>query len=76
MSDPIISSMGQIVRDAQDKRDKIFNEINHRVRVATKKLYAAGYDSKFMYDEDGRIISPYDWETFYRERKKAKMDLY
>ena len=63
--------MGKITRDAQDKRDKELNALSWRIEKATQKLYAAGFNSKFMYDSNGYIISDIDWDAFNKDRAAA-----
>lgn len=71
LSDPIVAVMGNIIRDAQDSRDKRLGDVALRIRRATNALYAANHDSSFMYDENGRIISDIDWDSYYKARNKA-----
>lgn len=71
-SNPIIGAMGSIIRNAQDSRDATMNGISLRIRRATDKLYKAGYNSEFMYEDDGHIVSDIDWEL-YKNTRKAKI---
>ena len=70
-SNPLINVMGKITRDAQDERDKQLEAIRWRIENATKKLYKAGFNSKFMYESTGYIISDINWNQFYAERNFA-----
>ena len=70
-SNPLINVMGKITRDAQDERDKQLEAIRWRIEQATKKLYKAGFNSKFMYENTGYIISDINWNQFYSERNFA-----
>lgn len=67
-SNPVISAMGSVIRNAQDSRDKRINEIALRIRRATNELYKAGYNSEFMYEDNGHIISDIDWEMYKKAR--------
>lgn len=71
-SNPIIGAMGSIIRNAQDSRDEAMNEISFKIRVATNKLYKAGHNSEFMYEDDGHIASDIDW-ALYETARKAKI---
>lgn len=73
---PIIASAGLIVRNAQDSRDKKLNDIAYRIRTATNKLYSAGHNSKFMYEDDGHIVSDINWELFENTKDKKAKALY
>lgn len=70
-TNPLINVMGKITRDAQDKRDKELNALSWRIEKATQKLYAAGFNSSFMYDNNGYIISDIDWDAFNKDRAAA-----
>ena len=65
-NNPLVGVLGQIIQDAQEQRNERFSDISRRIDAATKKLYKAGYNSTFMYGEDGRIISDIDWERYYK----------
>lgn len=69
----LISSMGSIIRDAQDTRDKALSEVEVRIRRANHKLTQAGYTSEFMYDSDGYIISDIDWNSYKKAKNKARI---
>lgn len=72
-SNPVIASMGTIIRNAQFERDKKLREYSLRVRRATDKLYKSGSDSSFMYEDDNiHIISDIDWVMYEAARERAK----
>lgn len=71
-SNPVIAAAGYIVRNAQDSRDAKFNAISLRIRRATDKLYKAGYNSEFMYEDDGHLTSNIDW-ALYEKAREAKI---
>lgn len=71
VSNHIIATMGQIIREAQDQRTVKLTEISRKIRRATNELYKAGFNSEFMYDENGYIISDIDWEAFNKARRRA-----
>jgi hypothetical protein len=75
-SNPIIAAMGTIIRNAQDSRDDIMNNMSLRIRRATDKLYKSGSDSSFMYEDDGHIISDIDWKLYKAARTAHIKDLY
>ena len=64
-----ISVMGAVIRDAQNYRDRKAADFDLQIRRATS-LLKRGQDSSFMYDEKGRIVSQYDWDTYYKDRAK------
>jgi len=75
-SNPIIAAMGTIIRNAQDSRDGIMNNMSIRIRRATDKLYKSGSNSSFMYEDDGHIISDIDWGLYKAARTAHIKDLY
>ena len=75
-SNPIIGAMGSIIRNAQNSRDGVMNNFALRIRRATDKLRKAGGDSKFMYEDDGHIISDIDWVLYEKARKTYIKSLY
>jgi hypothetical protein len=74
-SNPLIGAMGKIIRDAQDSRDAKMIEISRRISKADHVLRKAGYDSSFMYGDDGYIISDIDWDSYKKEKKKEEKRL-
>ena len=48
------------------------NNISLRIRRATDKLYKAGHNSEFMYEDDGHIVSDIDW-GLYKAARSAKI---
>jgi hypothetical protein len=70
-SNPIVAAAGSIIRNAQDERDEIINKLSLRIRRATDKLYKAGFNSEFMYESEGHIISDIDWALYESARKQA-----
>lgn len=75
-SNVIISVMGSIIRNAQDERNGILNDMSNRIRRATTKLYNSGSNSEFMYEDDGHIISDIDWNLYKNARKTEIKRLY
>ena len=75
-SNPIIGAMGSIIRNAQDERDGIMNDMSLRIRRATDKLYKSGSTSEFMYEDDGHIISDIDWAMYKAARSAEIKNLY
>ena len=75
-SNPLLAALGTIVREAQDKRNSYIVEYNNRISRANHRLKKAGYkDTKWMYDSEGRIINPYDWEQFSKEYRQICKEL-
>lgn len=75
-SNPLITVMGSIIRDAQSQRDGKMNNIALRIRRATNKLRKAGYSkTDFMYDENGYIISDIDWDKYDADYDAYKKSL-
>ena len=73
VSQPLVATMGKIIRDAQDKRLATMAEYSRRIREATKKLYSSGSNTDFMFESVGDeiyIISDLDWESYNKERAK------
>lgn len=75
-SNPLIASMGSIIRNAQNKRDEMLNPIALRIRRATDRLYKSGSNTEFMYEDDGHIISDIDWGAYKTARTAEIKALY
>lgn len=75
-SNPIIASAGSIVRNAQDSRDQKLNDIALRIRKATDKLYSAGFNSEYMYEDESHLISDIDWSSYKNARYNKIKALY
>lgn len=72
VSNPLVATMGSIIRDAQNERNQKLNDVAIRIRRANKKLFASGSHSDFMYEPDSNyIISDIDWTTYNEARKQA-----
>lgn len=72
-SNPLIASMGTIIRNAQFERDRKMREYSLRIRRATYRLYKSGSDSSFMYEDDSiHIISDIDWTMYDTARERAR----
>lgn len=72
VSDPLIAVMGKVIQDAQTERNKKLNEISLRIRRADRKLKKSGSDSRFMYEDNGYIISDIDWEAYHRAKARYR----
>lgn len=75
ISNPLIATMGNIIRDAQSSRDAKMNAISLRIRRAENKLRKAGIKSDFMYESNGYIISDIDWTAYNKARAKFRKGL-
>lgn len=75
VSNPLIATMGNIIRDAQSSRDAKMNAISLRIRRAENKLRKAGIKSDFMYESNGYIISDIDWTAYNKARAKFRKSL-
>ena len=75
VSNPLIATMGNIIRDAQSSRDAKMNAISLRIRRAENKLRKAGIKSDFMYESNGYIISDIDWTAYNKARAKFRKGL-
>ena len=81
-SDPMLSLIDVIVKDAHSKRDDIVNDHKIAIMSVNKDLMDAGFhDTKFMYQMDdkgvptGWLISPYNFSKFYEDKRKFKETL-
>ena len=63
-SNPIVASVGSIIRNAQDTRDAKMNNISLRIRKITDRLYKSGLNSEYIYEDDGHIVSDIDWNAY------------
>ena len=75
VSNPLIATMGNIIRDAQSSRDAKLNAISLRIRRADNKLRKAGLNSEFMYEPNGYIISDIDWSAYNKAKYKYRSSL-
>ena len=75
VSNPLIATMGNIIRDAQSSRDAKMNAISLRIRRAENKLRKAGIKSDFMYESNGYIISDIDWTAYNKAKAKFRRSL-
>lgn len=50
VSNPLIATMGTIIRDAQSERNQKMQDIAIRIRRATRALYKSGSNTDFMYE--------------------------
>lgn len=72
VSNPLVATMGSIIRDAQNERNQKLNDVAIRIRRANKKLFASGSHSDFMYEPDSNyIISDINWTIYNEARKQA-----
>ena len=73
VSNPLVATMGGIIRDAQGERTQKLNEFALRIRRANKKLFDSGSHSDFIYEPDSNyIISDIDWVKYNKARKQAR----
>ena len=75
LSDPICAAIGDMVRSAQDDRTDDLQKLTVRIREATIKLYDSGSNSEFMYENDGHILSDYDWVAYQKAWGRARQSL-
>lgn len=75
LSDPICAAIGDMVRSAQDDRNDALQKLTVRIREVTAKLYDSGSNSEFMYENDGHILSDYDWTAYQKAWGRAKQSL-
>ena len=68
----LIAASGTILRNQEIDRDQKIKAYRLRVDRATDKLYKAGYNTKFMYEDERHIASDIDWLA-YETARKAKM---
>lgn len=67
-SNPIIGAMGSIIRNAQAGREVILNDVARRIRKENDKLLKSKSNSRFMYEDEGHIISDIDWALYKTAR--------
>ena len=75
-SNPVIGAMGSIIRTAQANREGIMNDISRRIRRENDALSKAKKNSRFMYEDEGHIISDIDWTLYDTARKNQIKALY
>jgi hypothetical protein len=75
--DIVVAAAGTIIREAQLSRNKRFTEIKKEIARVTHALYAAGEKStRFMYEDEGHIISDIDWNLYDEARNNFIKSLY
>jgi len=79
VSDPVLATFGQSIKDLHEVRDDKMKEILLQIRRATDKLYKSGSTTDFMMQElsNGtvKIISEIDYESYYADRRTFIEDL-
>ena len=79
ISDPVVATLGAMIKDMHQQRDEALEEVSFKIRVATDKLYSSGSDSSFMFETDSKgnvhIISRIDWDAYYKEREELKNNM-
>jgi hypothetical protein len=75
VSNPMIAAMGTIVRNAQEGRTLKMVALSKRIDRATYKLHKSGSNSKFIYEDDGHIISDIDWAAYEAAKEAATQNL-
>ncbi len=68
----LIAASGTLMRNQEDERNRVMTSYRKRIDVATDKLYKAGYDTRFMYEDQRHIVSDIDWAA-YDAARAAKM---
>ena len=72
VSNPVIAAMGTMTRDIQNERDAKLANVALRIRREQAKLRRAGNAStRFMYEDNGYIISDIDFDKYNRDRNRA-----
>lgn len=69
----LIAASGTLMRNQEIARDQTLQTYRRRIDRATDRLYKAGYDSRFMYEDQMHIVSDIDWNA-YDTARKAKED--
>lgn len=67
----ILAVAGHIMRNADTNRTTKLVEFEKKINKATYKLFKAGYDTEFMYEDEQHIASNIDWKK-YEAAKKGK----
>jgi len=79
VSDPILATFGQSIKDLHEVRDDKMKAILLQIRRATDKLYKSGSTSEFMMETltNGtvKIISEIDYDSYYTDRRTFIEDL-
>lgn len=79
VSDPVLATFGQSIKDLHEVRDDKMKDIMLQIRRATNKLYKSGSTSEFMMEilSNGtvKIISEIDYDSYYADRKAFIEDL-
>lgn len=73
--DPLLTFMDGIVKNQQYERDMVMIDVRAEIAQLDKKLRDAGYSTDFMTETGdngvptGRIISEYDWNSYFEDKK-------
>ena len=70
-----INAAGVVMRNQEIKRDQEVNAVKHLINRANYKLTQAGYNSKFMYEDERHIVSDINWEAYDKAKDDHRKNL-
>lgn len=75
-SNPIINACGTIMLNQEILRNDAITAFRKKMDIEDSKLQEAGYNSKFMYEDQTHIVSDIDWGKYDSAKKAYKQTLY
>lgn len=71
----LINAAGSIMGNQEYERNQAIKEYRRRIDRATDKLHKAGFDSKFMYEDQTHIISDINWDNYDAAKASKRKNL-
>lgn len=65
-----ITAAGSIMRNQEIQRDQANTAIKHQINRANYKLTKAGYNTRFMYEDEQHIASDINWDAYDNAKEK------
>jgi len=70
-----IAAAGTIMRNQEIQRDQANTAIKHQINRANYKLTKAGYNTRFMYEDEQHIVSNINWKAYDAAKEKQQKKL-
>lgn len=71
VSNPLVAAMGTIVKNMQNERDLVLGNLALRIRRAHNRARRKGVkNTRFMYEDNGYIVSDRDYTKFNEAKRK------
>lgn len=70
-----IAAAGAVMRNQEIQRDQAINSVKILVNKANYRLTKAGYDTKFMYEDQKHIASDINWQAYDDAKERQAKNL-